>query len=66
MYSSLLLLAWGIFLKAPSWPGVGLAGAATLLLWRTARVEEAENLRYFGPAYRDYMRRNWMFLPFLL
>src|SRR5262249_54462386 len=55
MYSSLLLLAWGIFFKAPSWPGTGLAVAATLFLWLTARSEEAEDVRYFGVPYRDYM-----------
>jgi protein-S-isoprenylcysteine O-methyltransferase Ste14 len=66
MYSSLLFLAWGIFFKAPSWPGAGLVAAATLLLLLTARLEEAEDLRYFGAAYQDYMRRSWMFVPFLL
>jgi protein-S-isoprenylcysteine O-methyltransferase Ste14 len=29
LYSSLLFLAWGIFFKAPSWPGGLLALAAT-------------------------------------
>jgi protein-S-isoprenylcysteine O-methyltransferase Ste14 len=66
MYSSLLLLAWGIFFKAPSWPGAGLVVAATLFLWLTARSEEAEDLRYFGVPYRDYMRHSWMFVPFVL
>jgi protein-S-isoprenylcysteine O-methyltransferase Ste14 len=66
MYSSLLLLAWGIFLKALSWPGAGLVLTATLFLWLTARAEEVEDQRYFGSAYQDYMRRSWMFIPFLL
>jgi protein-S-isoprenylcysteine O-methyltransferase Ste14 len=66
LYCSLLLLAWGAFLKAPSWPGAGLAAAATLLLWLTARVEEGENLSYFGPAYQGYKKSTWMFIPFLL
>jgi protein-S-isoprenylcysteine O-methyltransferase Ste14 len=60
MYCSLLLLAWGTFLKAPSWPGGGLAAAATLFLWWTARVEEGENLGYFGTAYQEYRRHTWM------
>jgi protein-S-isoprenylcysteine O-methyltransferase Ste14 len=63
MYTSLLLLAWGIFLKAPSWPGVALAGAASLGLWLTAALEEVEDVRYFGVAYQNYVRRSWMFVP---
>jgi protein-S-isoprenylcysteine O-methyltransferase Ste14 len=65
LYCSLLLLAWGAFLKDPSWVGAGLALGATAFLLATARVEEAENLRYFGAAYREYMRRTKMFVPFL-
>jgi protein-S-isoprenylcysteine O-methyltransferase Ste14 len=65
LYSSLLFLAWGIFFKAPSWPGGLLALAATLFLIATVRVEEAENLRFFGEAYQEYMRRTRMFVPFL-
>ncbi len=66
MYSSLLFLAWGIFFKdATSWIGVGLAAAATLFLTLTAKAEEGEDIRFFGAAYRDYMRRTRMFIPFL-
>lgn len=65
MYSSLLFLAWGIFFKAPSWLGGLLALAATLFLVATSRVEEAENLRFFGEAYREYMKQTKMFIPFL-
>jgi protein-S-isoprenylcysteine O-methyltransferase Ste14 len=66
LYSSLLFLTWGVFFKAPSWPGGLLALAATLFLVATVRVEEAENLRFFGEAYREYMKRTKMFIPFLL
>jgi len=66
LYSSLLFLAWGVFFKAPSWPGGILALAATIFLVATARVEEAENIRFFGPAYRAYMKHTKMFIPFLL
>ena len=65
LYSSLLFLAWGIFFKAPSWPGGLLVLAATLLLAATARVEEAENVRYFGQAYEEYKKQTKMFVPFL-
>ena len=65
MYSSLLLLAWGVFWKAPSWPGAALGAIATGCLLATARAEERENLRFFGPAYVAYMQRTKRFIPFL-
>lgn len=64
-YSSLLFLGWGIFLKHLSWPAGLLTAAATILLVVTARKEEQENIAYFGDAYRDYMKRTKMFVPFL-
>jgi protein-S-isoprenylcysteine O-methyltransferase Ste14 len=65
MYSSLLLLAWGVFWKAPSWPAAALVAVATACLLATAKSEEQENLRFFGPAYAAYMRQTKMFIPFL-
>jgi len=66
LYSSLLMLAWGAFFKDPSWAGGGLVLGATAFLLATARVEEAENERYFGPAYRAYLGKTKMFIPFVL
>jgi protein-S-isoprenylcysteine O-methyltransferase Ste14 len=65
LYSSLLFLAWGAFLKSSSWLGGGLAIAATAFLTATAKVEETEDTRYFGAAYREYMKQTKMFIPFL-
>jgi protein-S-isoprenylcysteine O-methyltransferase Ste14 len=65
LYSSLLFLAWGIFFKDPSWVGGLLVLAATLSLAAAARVEEAENVRFFGPAYEGYMKRTKRFIPYL-
>ena len=66
MYSSLLFLAWGIFFKdVMSWAGIGLVAAATFFLTMTAKAEEGEDIRFFGAAYQDYMRRTRMFIPFL-
>ena len=65
LYASLLALAWGAFLKAPSWPGILLAVVATAALYLTARVEERENLRNFGAEYAEYMRATRMFVPFI-
>jgi len=66
LYSSLLLLAWGVFLKHPSWVGGGVVLGATVFLLATAKVEEVENVRYFGAAYRAYMQHTKMFIPFVL
>lgn len=65
LYSSLLFLAWGVFFKSPSWPGGCLAVTATVFLTLTARVEETENIGYFGTNYAEYMRRTKRFVPFL-
>lgn len=65
IYSSLLFLAWGAFFKDPSWLGGSLAVATTALLTATAKVEEAENVQFFGAAYQEYMKQTKMFVPFL-
>jgi protein-S-isoprenylcysteine O-methyltransferase Ste14 len=65
-YASLLLLAWGVFFKNTSWlPGL-LVLAATIFLVLTAKVEEAENIVFFGSEYGEYMRKTKMFVPFVL
>ena len=65
LYSSLLILAWGVFFKNPSWLGGLLALAATLALIATAKADEAECTRFFGPAYQAYVQQTRMFVPFL-
>ncbi|HIJ40369.1 MAG TPA: isoprenylcysteine carboxylmethyltransferase family protein [Deltaproteobacteria bacterium] len=65
LYSSLLLLAWGIFFKIPSCSGLLLALIATLFLFATAKADEAECIRFFGPEYEKYMKRTKRFVPFL-
>lgn len=65
LYASLLYLAWGALLKAVSPVTLALAMVATVALVATARVEEAENLHRFGDAYRDYVARTHLFVPFL-
>ncbi|MFH1186281.1 MAG: isoprenylcysteine carboxylmethyltransferase family protein [Chloroflexota bacterium] len=63
LYSSLLLLAWGAFFKAPSAIGGALAGVATAGLMRTAIMDEAECLQVFGQEYREYMTHTRRFIP---
>jgi protein-S-isoprenylcysteine O-methyltransferase Ste14 len=66
MYASLLMLTWGVFFKRVS-VGAGVAAlCATAALVATARAEERENCGYFGEAYRTYMARTKMFVPFVL
>jgi protein-S-isoprenylcysteine O-methyltransferase Ste14 len=66
MYTSLLLLAWGIFLKQFTWPGLLVVAGVSLALYLTARFEERENLAFFGEAYERYCRSSKLFLPFLI
>lgn len=66
LYSSLVLLGWGVFFKGMDLPSATLALAATGFFAATARYEEDFNIHLFGSAYNDYMRRTKMFVPFLL
>ena len=65
LYTSLLALAWGAFLKAPSWLAVPLAAVATGAVYLTARVEERENLRNFGAEYEAYRHETPLFIPYV-
>jgi protein-S-isoprenylcysteine O-methyltransferase Ste14 len=65
MYSSLLFLAWGIFFKSPSWLDGGLALLCTIFLIVTARVEEQEDICFFGEEYVSYKKQTKMFIPFI-
>ena len=65
MYASLLFLLWGFYLKAPGIVTTLLVVGGSLALFKAARVEEWENLRTFGRAYRAYIRRTRMFIPYL-
>jgi protein-S-isoprenylcysteine O-methyltransferase Ste14 len=65
LYCSLLLLAWGVFFKRPDWIGGVLAVLASLFLVLTAKIEETENIEFFGLAYALYMGRSRMFIPYL-
>ncbi len=65
LYSSLLLLTWGIFFKNPTVTGTTLAVIASVFLLFTAKADEAECIRFFGAAYTDYMQNSKMFIPYL-
>ncbi len=65
IYSSGLYGVWGVFFKQPSWLGFSLAVIITFFLTVTAKIEEAENISFFGDAYKSYMKKTKMFIPFV-
>jgi protein-S-isoprenylcysteine O-methyltransferase Ste14 len=66
LYSTILLGAWGAFLKDVSVAGGLLAVLACGFTVATAKVEERENLSRFGADYADYMKRTRMLIPLVL
>lgn len=66
MYASLIFLAWGAYLKDISVLSTLLVVSASVLMWLTARRDEAECLEYFGEAYANYMKTNNRFIPFVI
>jgi protein-S-isoprenylcysteine O-methyltransferase Ste14 len=65
LYSSLVLLNWGVFFKEPSLPGILLAGIATFFLIMTSKADEHECLQIFGREYQDYMKTTKRFIPLI-
>lgn len=66
MYSSLLFLGWGAFLKQLTPLTFFLVLVMSGFLIAAARVEERENISFFGSAYAEYMKRTKMFVPWVL
>jgi protein-S-isoprenylcysteine O-methyltransferase Ste14 len=66
LYSSLLLLALGIFFKHPSIAGGVLTIVAILFLIATAKADEAECIQFFGAEYKNYMQKTKRFIPFII
>lgn len=65
MYTSLMLLAWGIAMKQPTIHALLVALLATVLMALTGKMEEAEDIAFFGDAYREYMKRSKRFIPWI-
>ncbi len=65
MYTSLLLLSWGIWIKQVSVLSTLACLISTVALYLSARTEERENIALFGEEYRLYAERTPRFVPYL-
>ena len=65
MYSSLLFLAWGAWLKQITLTTTIMTLVATAAAFATAKIEEAENLKIFGSDYQSYIKETRMFIPYI-
>lgn len=66
LYSSLLFLTWGIFLKNTTFELLIIALGSTAFLYFTATFDEKECIGYFGEKYSEYMKRSMRFIPFIV
>jgi protein-S-isoprenylcysteine O-methyltransferase Ste14 len=65
MYTSLLFLTWGIYLKNPTVLLLVPAILSSVFLYLTALIDEKECIRYFGDRYLEYMKGSKRFVPFV-
>ena len=65
MYSSLILLAVGTLPKNVTIIGIVLTILIIIFIIVTAKIEEKENILFFGSAYQDYMKKSKMLFPFI-
>jgi protein-S-isoprenylcysteine O-methyltransferase Ste14 len=66
LYTSLLCLAWGVFMKQINLQTGLLVTIISTALCLTAVYEERENVNIFGENYLAYMRRTKRFIPFVI
>ena len=66
LYSSLLFLTWGIFLKNTTGLLLIISLLSSGFLLITALFDEKECVTYFGEKYRNYMKRTKRFIPFVI
>jgi protein-S-isoprenylcysteine O-methyltransferase Ste14 len=65
MYGSLLFLCLGAVLKNISVVTLILSILMIIFLITTAKVEEKENISFFGNSYSEYMKETKMFIPYI-
>ncbi len=66
LYSSLIFLTWGIFLKNTSLELLVVSVLSTIFLFLTAVSDEKECIGFFGDKYLDYMKRTKRFIPYII
>ena len=66
LYCSLLVLGTGVMFKDPGTLQLIFGAVNLLAIYFTARIEEKEMIKKFGPEYIQYMTGTKMFIPFLL
>jgi protein-S-isoprenylcysteine O-methyltransferase Ste14 len=66
LYSSLIFLTWGIFLKQPTAFLLVISVLSTAFLYLTAISDEKECIQYFGDKYLEYRKRTKMFIPWVI
>ncbi len=65
LYSSLIFLTWGIFMKQTIWITFILSFISSAFLFLAAKAEERECQLFFGDQYSAYMKRTKRFIPLL-
>ncbi len=65
MYGSLLFLTWGMLFKRPIPFLIIISIFSTIFLFITAKIEEKENIKFFGHKYKVYIKRSKMFIPYI-
>ncbi len=65
LYSSLLFLTWGIFLKNTTAFLLVICLFSSVFLVITALFDEKECVTYFGEKYCHYIKRTKRFIPFV-
>lgn len=66
LYSSLLFLTWGIFLKNFSIELLFVSMLSTVFLYLTAIFDEKECIDFFGDKYIEYMKKSKRFIPYII
>lgn len=64
LYCSLILFGTGVMLKDPGTIQIILGAVNLLAIYLTARIEESEMIKKFGPEYKQYMYETRMFIPY--
>jgi protein-S-isoprenylcysteine O-methyltransferase Ste14 len=65
LYSSLLFLTWGIFLKNVNIESSIVSVLSSIFLYFTAVCDEKECIKFFGNKYSEYMKRSKRFIPYI-